>query len=56
MIEFLANAAQALSIFAMLCGTYFAITYGRRPHAVRTARERFDPMTSHSWNVVGKGR
>ena len=56
MIEFLAGVAQALCIFAMLCGTYFAITYGRRPQAAREVRERFDPMTSHSWNVVGKGR
>ena len=56
MTECLEVTAHALCIFGLLYGAYFAVAYGRQPQAVRNTRERFDPLTSHSWNVVGKGR
>ena len=50
MVEFLVASVQALCMFGLLCGAYFSIAYG--PQTVKVApAERFDPVTSHSWNV-----
>lgn len=55
MIEFLVAAMQALCIFGLLCGAYFAISYGEDPIPVARA-ERFDPVTTHSWTPADRSR
>ena len=55
MIEFLVAAMQALCIFGLLCGAYFAISFGEKPIPVARA-ERFDPVTAHSWTAANQSR
>ena len=56
MTELLEVTAHALCVFGLLYGAYFAVAYPREPRVARINPGRFDPVTSHSWNVVGKGR
>lgn len=50
-VEILVAVFQALCIVGLLCGAYFAITYGEAAREAPTPSERFDPVTTHSWNV-----
>lgn len=51
MVEFLVGTVQALCIFGLLCGAYYAITYGEELQAARAPTERFDAVTAQSGRV-----
>jgi len=55
MVDFLVAAMQGVCIFGLVCGAYFAISYGEQSIPVARA-ERFDPVTTHSWTPADRTR
>ena len=51
MVEIIVALFQALCIVGLIFGAYYAITYGEEMREAPTPRERFDPVTTHSWHA-----
>jgi hypothetical protein len=50
MIDFFVAWMQALCIVGLMCGAYYAITYGGEDAAVETRAPDYDAVTTHAWD------